>query len=831
MEQKKNNPWIDVLIILGMITLVFLFCQPIGRKWNDAEKEMYTGSEGTYSYDTDTYYYIRKAKEFTEGGISSITLFNSRAEDPLMTPVKTNSKSRTPNLLSAVAALIWFGLNGIGIRISIYQLAIHLCSVFLALFTVPIYLFLKKRISRASSALGALVAALAPPFFNHSCFSVFDTDAMIGLLAIIIVLSVFECVLAKTKKSAIGYGLIASAAILLLYLCWQMFFVYVCIAFGTAAVGVLVTCFLRRKEKKKECNIVIPGIFLGIAAVISAIAGGRMFYSTMMSFLSPSKGSAEPWPSAAVFVSELEGVALIRSKHFWYWFITISNDFMSYIGGLMMLLLLSYSLVVLVGKGVLFFKGKTEADGERVFLYTAIGTWFMGAAVMILFGIRYMQFLILPTALIVAFGFETIRRWILAKDRGVFFRRLVYMFLAMALFGTLVLATKWSIAVAVAILLGGFFLGWIKNPRITVAALLISVVAGNVESAYLITKYQKPVIEKPIESAMIWVRDNTPEEAVIADFWSLGYIYEYYGERRAIADGGTYDGEFFFWLATMMATDNAKLSSGIARMLQNCGVDGSMYVSNLLGSNRNASIVLKEILPTSRAQAESILKEKGLFSEDEISKILTYTHPENVPEIYMVADYRLLRSCSALSYYRDWDFSQKESSEGTTMLGMFSVEKPAEGAIANCTMSNSRVANDWMVYFKTVDDSVNGWIVRGDQPFDCGRVIYVKDGVKVYDRRLTEAENGRAFMPEEALMIFEEEGRLSAFACEINMPDSMLLQLYFFNGEDQDTFMKVYEAEHVETFTGDISQIQRKIGAANTNDSAGCAVSVWKISE
>ncbi|MBO4325223.1 MAG: hypothetical protein J5845_07515 [Lachnospiraceae bacterium] len=831
MEEKKINPWIDLLIILGMITLVFLFCQPIGRKWNDAEKEMYTGSEGTFSYDTDTYYYIRKAKEFTEGGLSSISLFNSRAKDSLMTPVKTESKSLTPNLLSALAAVIWFGLNGIGIHISIYQLVMHLCSFLLALFTVPVYFFLKKRLSRTASVLGALIAALAPPFFNHSCFSVFDTDAMIGLLALIIVLSIFECVLAKNRKAAIAYGLIACVSILLLYLCWQMFFVYVCIAFGTAGVGVMVTRFLRRKHENKGVNIAVPGVFLGIAIIISAIAGGRMFYSTMMSFLAPSGGSAEPWPSAAVFVTELESVALVRSQSFWYYFITVSNDFMSYIGGLMVLILLSYSLIALAIKGVRFLKGKVDADGEHVFLFTAIGTWFAGALVMILFGIRYMQFLILPSALIAAFGFETIRIWILAKDRGVFFRRLVYVITATVLFGVLVLVTKWSIVVAAVILVGGFFFGRIKNPRIIIAALFISILAGNVESAYIITKYQKPVIEKPIEDAMIWVRENTPENAVIADFWSLGYIYEYYGERRAIADGGTYDGEFFFWLATMMATDNAKLSAGIARMLQNCGIDGSMYVSGLMESSRKASEIIKEILPVSKEQAENLLREKGLFSDSEIAKVLSYTHPDDVPEIYMVTDFRLVRSCSALSYYRDWDFSQEKTSDGTTMLGLFSVEKPIEGTVTNCTMGNSRTANEWMVFFKTTDEIVNGWIVRNGESFDCGRVIYVKDGVRVYDKRLAEAENGRTFMPDEALIIMEEKGRLSAFACEINMPDSMLLRLYLFNGEGQDTFTKVFEAEHIEEFTGDVSHIQRRIGAAKTKDSAGNAVSVWKISE
>ena len=110
MEQSKRL-WIDLLIILGMVILVYLLAQPFGRKWDEKTAEVYTGEEGVYALDMDTYYYLRKAREFTEGGISSIKLFSGRANDVLMTPVRTDTGNKDPQLMSTVAALIWFLLQ------------------------------------------------------------------------------------------------------------------------------------------------------------------------------------------------------------------------------------------------------------------------------------------------------------------------------------------------------------------------------------------------------------------------------------------------------------------------------------------------------------------------------------------------------------------------------------------------------------------------------------------------------------------------------------------------------------------------------------------------
>ena len=143
MEQKRQL-WIDVLIVVAMVAFVHLLAQPWGRKWDEKTEEMYTGEEGVYALDMDTYYYIRKVREFSEGGLSSIRLFSGRGNDPLMTAVRSGDNGHDPQLMSAFVAIVWMIFHAIGLRISVFTLCVHFSSFVLGLCTIPMYFFLNS---------------------------------------------------------------------------------------------------------------------------------------------------------------------------------------------------------------------------------------------------------------------------------------------------------------------------------------------------------------------------------------------------------------------------------------------------------------------------------------------------------------------------------------------------------------------------------------------------------------------------------------------------------------------------------------------------------------
>ena len=125
MDQNKRLCWIDALIILALVVFVYILCQPWGRDWDDATREMFSGEEGAYLPDPDSYYYLRRAREYTEKGFSSIVLFSDRASDEAMTTVEVDSEEKIPQLLSVIAAVLWFVFRWAGIQISIYSICIH----------------------------------------------------------------------------------------------------------------------------------------------------------------------------------------------------------------------------------------------------------------------------------------------------------------------------------------------------------------------------------------------------------------------------------------------------------------------------------------------------------------------------------------------------------------------------------------------------------------------------------------------------------------------------------------------------------------------------------
>lgn len=827
--KSKTKWWVDALIIAGMMIVVYLLCQPLGRDWSKAQEELYTGTEGVYSMDADSYYYLRKAKEFTENGFSSINVFSSRSEDALITSIRTGERDFLPNLLSAIAAIVWYMLNGIGVKVGIYALATHLPACILALFVIPIYLFLKKRITIPAAAAGALFATLAPPYLKHSLCTFFDTDALIGLLAIVLILSLYECVLCKNSRGKIVYGIISCLTALLLYCTWKIFYVYVIIAVGTTATALIILHATIGKKINDEPRLRIPLIFMGVQTLIALVLGAKDAIDTIASnFGTP--GSAEVWPSSAAYVGELTRPSLYEGKLFWDIFLSADSDYISYFGGLFCFVLLLVSVAFCLFRVVKMFRNrKNGAAFEEAFLLLAIGAWFCGTVVMCFFGIRFMEFAILPSALIMSYGVHWISGWLLSEKRTLITKRILYVCVAMLLFA--IFALQYPVLSCVlggAVLLFGFFGSYIKKGYALVALFLAVVLLGSMEGAYLIGTLGRPLFEKNVEDAMLWIRDNTDEDAVIINFWDFGYMYQYTAERRTVSDGGTYNGAFTYWLAEMMATDNLELSAGIARMLQNSGLDATEYAEQVSGGKAKACSVLKEILALPEEEAVNVLYANG-YSAEQAAKLLGYTHPKNCPDMYLVVNYHLLRLSSTLDYYTSWDFTGNTVARADTLLGEESFSCPEEGESVNCKLWNRNYSGNESAVITATDGMPDGCLLSGQVLVDTQRVVYIKDGEIVRDTVKDNPAEGHGYLKDYALLIMEENGQMSVLACDKALVDSALFRLYLFNGKGQSVFERVFAGEVSEELSGDTSSLQRRIGTTSTRDLTNCGISIWKI--
>ena len=830
--EQKNRLWIDIAIIISMVVFVFLLCQPMRRNWDEYTKEMYTGEEGVYATDTDTYYYLRVAKQFSEGGLSSIRLFYGKLEDGLRTPLRAGEADKNPQLLSALAAGIWYILNLFGIKVGIFSVAIRLCSFILALCTIPIYLFLKRRVSRSSSVFGALVVALAPPYMRHSFRGFFDTDALIGLLAIILVLSVYECFLRESRKEVIRFGILSCLAAVLLFFSWITFYVYVVIAVGTSVFGLFMTRLIMGKRNPKEKDgLLLPRIIFVILILSFTIAvGGKSFIKTVGDVLRPTVDS-EPWPSAAMLVSELERKPFISRRGIWYWFMAVDSDYMSYFGGGILFLFLIFSVLFLSIRNIARLRDKEMRKKGETFLFFAIGGWLLGTLILASFGIRFTEFVISPSGIIMAFALSSMEIKLKEKIENVVLKRAIYCGLAFLAFCVLV---GWLPLVAVllagGILLFGFFASRRKTAYVLNGLILVVLLSAIICDAWLVSSRATPYVEKPTEEALKWISENTKEDAVLADFWGLGYIFQYYSGRRTLADGGTYNGVVNYWLATMMTTDDLNLSIGIARMLQQGGIDGTEYAALLFNGNAKAAERLKVILPLSREQASEYLRQTCKLSPEEGEKLLSYTHPKSCPDLYFIAENNLMVRAASLSVYSDWDFSGEVSAPRSTVLGQYSVQIPSKGEEVFCDLWKAGIADGWKIGLYNDGEKINGRLISPEgEESQFHRTVYSKDGEWLYDDCKEDVVYSLAEAHGQALIILEENHRLSVVVCDERQLESTLFKLYLFDGKGQDLFEKVYESELPENVSGDVSKIQRKIGTGRTRNYINCGITVWKV--
>lgn len=827
-----NKSWIDVLIVVGMMAVVILLCQPIGRKWNETQKMMYTGEEGVFSSDLDSYFYMRIAKEYTEDGFSSIRLFYHPENDELKTPLFVGETGELPVLISASAAFLWYVLSFLGIHVGIYSICIRMASVILACFVIPLYLFLKKRVSRLAAVFGAIFVTLGLPFFRHSAYGFFDTDALVGLFGIIIALSFLECVMASDSKKQIVYGITACFATLALYLSWSVFYIYPVIAVGISIAGLLFARIVLQKNNTiTRKRLLVPGIFMAVLILMGLLIGQKDKLSVFFTGMRIQK-STETWPNPSKYISELTNFKLLNAKSVWEAFLSANLDYVSYLGGLLLFAFLLCSVVICLIHFVRKVKSSAAEMSEEAICFGATGIWALGTLCMTFFGNRYFQFLIIPAGIIAAFGFSYGTDYLTDKFSSVFSKRIWYLVAAVTVFCNFVLLYPYfGLFLAAAIIIFGFWGSKINAKGLTRGCAFAVLFSSLLISENYCICERFPQVNTPYEAAMKWISENTSPDAVVADFWDSGYYIQYYSDRRTVADGGTYDGTVFYWLGAMMNTEDEKLSAGIIRMLQTGGRSATELAVDRCGSKKAGVELLRTILPLNRDVARTYLKDNG-WGEDEADKLLALSHPTECPDVYLVTSADRIKAMIYFEMFDSWDFSGNSEPRVRYHYSTQSekaLEKDGELSFQMMNEEGDRI--EILTYLRIKGDEIKATVAGSDgTEYQCGRFIYEKDGQVVIDRCCDVADEGYEFEKNVTAYFVEEDGRVSVVLCQNGNLEPTFLNLFFFDGRNQSSFEKVYESGYPESLSIETSEFQRKIDTGTVLKKYPTSrVIVWKV--
>ena len=850
-------------------------------------------SGNPYLSEMDSYFYLRKAQEMA--GTDTASWYVDRDRDPMI-GARTHDRETGDTLplgLSAFAYLIWKHLLS-RFGFSLYQTSIWLGPVLGSLAVVPAFFYVRKRTSIPGGIVAAVLTGCAIPFVIHTTAGFFDTDMVLAVLPLTAILAHMRCMSAARLKEQSACAALSAAAFACMSLCWKAHYAYFLFtaAFTAAALVLtrLVTILLPREYRqelpqddqrelprdylREHSRGVIRGavLSLSLSVLLLFLAGGSVFVRQILGIVGAyrtASGDTGAMPYALEFISEMQRLSFLPALTPSALVKADLSSVLGRMGGALPVLLavgwfpLEAVLLVLDAKRLKKTSGQelyTESTTQqapdpessislkktseqkakhRFFLpedelvplileLVFLGTWMAGGAILTCRAKRFAEIAVLPVGILC--GLLIGRLFCLAdrmkkgrrNKRGRLTRKgRRRMLCRLAVTGLLCLMT---------------------------AAVVYPVFSGARRSA---TTNRSLVTDAKCE-AMTWIRDNTPENTVLASWWDDGYYLEYQARRRTLSDGGSDSGALSWMMARVLLTDDPKLMRGILRMLNESGTDALDVLTGAGLAPGEAADLLFRILPMERDGAEEELRkvQKQDHPDIPVAKLLDKTHPADPDPLMLVLNSDMIRIYNSLAYFGFWDPEAGAQSQNAFMLpSSFSVELPDTGENEESEEDDIQIDPDAAEsedadaqepveipmtdgqYSVTLSRDPQGRITaqytdHGEQ-YTPSRIVIWENGQRIRDDRQTGLQNAED-MEEQAstlaLVLVKEEEQYSALLCSENICDSVLIRLLA--GEDRTMEEAEYRGTWYGTSRSDVSAVQKRINSDNWQT---WTVQAWQI--
>ena len=842
-------------------------------------------SGNPYLSEMDSYFYLRKAQEMA--GTDTASWYVDRDRDPMI-GARTHDRETGDTLplgLSAFAYLIWKHLLS-RFGFSLYQTSIWLGPVLGSLAVVPAFFYVRKRTSIPGGIAAAILTGCAIPFVIHTTAGFFDTDMVLAVLPLTAILAHMRCMSAARLKEQSACAALSAAAFACMSLCWKAHYAYFLFTAACTAAALvltrLVTILLPREYRRElprdylreYSRGLIRGavLSLSLSVLLLLLAGGSVFVRQILGIVGAyrtASGDTGAMPYALEFISEMQRLSFLPALTPSALVKADLSSVLGRMGGALPVLLavgwfpLEAVLLVLDAKRLKKTSGQelyTESTTRQVpdpessislkktsgqkakhrFFLPAnelvplilelvfLGTWMAGGAILTCRAKRFAEIAVLPVGILC--GLLIGRLFCLAdrmkkgrrNKRGRLTRKgRRRMLCRLAVTGLLCLMT---------------------------AAVVYPVFSGARRSA---TTNRSLVTDAKCE-AMTWIRDNTPENTVLASWWDDGYYLEYQARRRTLSDGGSDSGALSWMMARVLLTDDPKLMRGILRMLNESGTDALDVLTGAGLAPGEAADLLFRILPMERDGAEEELRkvQKQDHPDIPVAKLLDKTHPADPDPLMLVLNSDMIRIYNSLAYFGFWDPAAGAQSQNAFMLpSSFSVELPDTGENEESEEDDIQIDPDAAEsedadaqepveipmtdgqYSVTLSRDPQGRITaqytdHGEQ-YTPSRIVIWENGQRIRDDRQTGLQNAED-MEEQAstlaLVLVKEEEQYSALLCSENICDSVLIRLLA--GEDRTMEEAEYRGTWYGTSRSDVSAVQKRINSDNWQT---WTVQAWQI--
>jgi len=783
----------------------------------------------TYLLAIDPYFWYRNARNYLDHGFATdIEIDGNYYDTHRMAPfmeediikstkedgeiVKTNNRfggwwgEKFGNLNVFLEVWLYRLVHLFNENISLMAVCFYIPIIISSLAVVPAF-FIARRVSgNVGGFFAALMVAIHPFFISRTAGGFADTDPYNVFFPLLIAWLFLEAFEAKDNLKRIVLASLSGLCIGLFSFAWSGWSFIFNFLIGTAGIYVLYQIIVHRKEFKKNILGILKydPIKNTLVILVTFLLSSGIFVTLFMGLNTFTRAFTE--------YIRFAGMKSVAVTSLWYnVYTTVAelnplswNQIVQQIGGPFLLFIAFI--------GVLLTLTKKDSHRKIDIKYAAlIMIWFFATVYASTKGVRFI--LIMVPAFSLGFGIAL----------GV-----IYQF-----------TTKWmSKEMQVN-----------KIISCLVIFILLSVLMINpIKTANGTAKNEIPSMNDAWYESLTKIKDNSSEDDIINSWWDFGHWFKAIADRGVTLDGGGQNQKQAHWLGKLMLTSDEDESMGIIRMLD-CGKNyGFETIDNITNNTIKTMDILYEIIPLDKVEAENALLKHG-FSDENISKILKYTHCEP-PENYFITSSDMVNKAGVWGHFGSWDFRRaaiyqsvkkiKDVSKGTQILmdkfnlsedqadnyyyeiqttdadqwvsgwpgystGLTSC-KTDENIIECGTTMCIEVREGKCVHaiekviINKSDNNINAeFITNMNMKFSPYSISYVKDG-KVVENELKK-ESGLS------VVLIPNGNGYQAILCDPQLASSMFTKLFFYQG---------YGLKHFELFH-------------HATDITGADIYVWKI--
>jgi asparagine N-glycosylation enzyme membrane subunit Stt3 len=475
--------------------------------------------------------------------------------------------------------------------------------LFYALIFLSVVFFVTRYFFGRLAAIFSLIfIGFAPMIVQRSCAGWFDTDPinMIFFLLLLIVLE--EVVSQGSRIMNIFYSALLFMIFWIFSGTWSGWWFFSLIAVFCLFIFFIIDMVASRNGWR---SAIIRYPLLAVA-IVSAFCIFSVKFATVKDFFWAlnfwyhfgSFNNVHIWPDVTATISEFMPATLQRLTILLY--------------GLP-LIILGYLLLCLLPN--YYRKPQT-----RCFLFLA---FFMSlaCAYLALHGVRFLIFLWLPLGMALSAGFAFAVRFLWRYGEGGGYHRRF--------------ATKITAAF---IICATFFYCF-----------------GRASSAI---KMITPLINRHWVSALEYVRNNTPPDAIINTWWDYGDWFKYVANRRVIFDGQTLQSRSIaYWMARAMLSSDETEIMNILRMLNNSSDTLFYDIWPVFSDDFICLEFMDKIVKSDKSGADKLFAEYKI--PEKMKKLIfdsVYTSPKS--SAYFVVDHSMLRKAKGISLVGGWNFGR-----------------------------------------------------------------------------------------------------------------------------------------------------------------------------